>query len=595
MATRAHRSRIWHLVVWTAVGGVPAAQTGVEWAEVERRPDGLVLSQEALVSADETEVDFELGDLDQDGWSDVVVARKEAGSFGGKRTNLLLMNEAGVLVDRSTQFAVASDVPGDQGFLTPTNDRDLVLSDVDQDGWLDVVTATTLSLGAPKAISHPRVYRNLGGAGPWMGLFYEEARIPQLWTVGGLAVAPRFCDVAAGDVDHDGAPDLHFTDYDSTQTGFLEAASDDLDDRLLLNDGQGYFSDSGTSMLSSAQLQSAFGLTNRIADVNGDGLNDVLKMSSLGVPYDLLVYYNSHAQGFAITQTGTGTSTGYGFELGDLNGDGRLDLVIQDDGADRYRINQGNDLLGRVQWGPKKTFSFVGGHDDGFGHKVRIHDLDGDGRQDVFVCDSDIEFQGCSRRMHVYHNTVGSNPHDLILVEEAELASGNLGPGWKGVVGLLASDLRGTSDVGLGDYDRDGDVDMLLENCAGIELWDNRAVVCQDDLGFAGPGALELSLCGDDLLEAGSGAELRLAGAVPGAPTFLVVGTSSAPVSLWGGTLVPAPAFGPPLELAADALGAWSLPVAGGGSTAAQLVLQVLGLNGTSIEFSNALAVEIGL
>ena len=38
-----------------------------------------------------------------------------------------------------TGYAAASDVPGDSGFLTPTNDRDVVIVDVDQDGLIDVV------------------------------------------------------------------------------------------------------------------------------------------------------------------------------------------------------------------------------------------------------------------------------------------------------------------------------------------------------------------------------------------------------------------------------------------------------------------------
>ena len=50
-----------------------------------------------------------------------------------------------MLVDRTAAYATASDIAGDQGFMTPTNDRDVELVDVDGDGWLDVVTATTLT------------------------------------------------------------------------------------------------------------------------------------------------------------------------------------------------------------------------------------------------------------------------------------------------------------------------------------------------------------------------------------------------------------------------------------------------------------------
>ena len=96
--------------------------------------------------------------------------RKQPFTSTGRRRNVLLMNEDGVLVDRTNELASLSDVPGDEGFLTPTNDRDVVLSDVDGDGWLDIVTSVTLSDGEPKHISHPRVYMNLGeDGGTWLG------------------------------------------------------------------------------------------------------------------------------------------------------------------------------------------------------------------------------------------------------------------------------------------------------------------------------------------------------------------------------------------------------------------------------------------
>ena len=85
------------------------------------------------------------GDLNKDGWIDLVIVRKQPFTTGVGYPNTLLMNEGGQLVDRSAAYASASDVPGDSGFLTATNDRDVVIADVDNDGWLDVITATTTS------------------------------------------------------------------------------------------------------------------------------------------------------------------------------------------------------------------------------------------------------------------------------------------------------------------------------------------------------------------------------------------------------------------------------------------------------------------
>src|SRR5690606_16038544 len=125
-------------------------------------------------------------------------------------------------------------------------------------------------------ISHPRVFMNLGedGNGNWLGFRYEEARIPQFFTIpGGLAVAPRLCSIAAGDVTGDGFADLYVGDYDSSGVGggFPEPANADVNDRLLINDGTGHFTDSNQTRMNSTMLLSAFAMASVIVDMNGDG------------------------------------------------------------------------------------------------------------------------------------------------------------------------------------------------------------------------------------------------------------------------------------------------------------------------------------
>ena len=480
------------ILLLVAAASDGAAQTDEPWVRFQADPTRLALPSGQL-TAGETELDFEVGDLDQDGWLDVVVVRKQRVSSIGKRTNVLLMSNQGVLEDKTALYASSSDVPGDQGFLTPTNDRELVLVDVDSDGWLDVVTATTLSDGDPKHLSHPRVYVNLGAdpGGAWLGLRHEDARIPQLFTVGGLAVAPRFCDVAAGDLTGDGAPDLHFVDYDSTQGGISEPVAWDLNDRILVNDGNGFFTDMSSAMMTVTQLKSGFGLANAIRDFNGDGTNDVAKVSSLAVPYQLSVMYNQPLGDFTLLGVqNAGALSPYGMAADDLNQDGRIDLVVQTDGKDRFRLNQGNDPFGKVIWGPNEVFTYVGGKDFGFAYKVRIGDLDGDAWPEVMVTDFDVEFLGCDRRLNIYHNLGGVPGGDIELREEAELATVD-DVGWKGVVGLHAEDMRGTHDLALGDFDKDGDTDFLLARCDGVFYWENVPIVCQADLGSAGPGDLD--------------------------------------------------------------------------------------------------------
>ena len=142
-----------------------------DWVDFTNQTAARLSAASGLGISDPEEKDYAWGDLDQDGDIDLVNVRKTAWTTDGPRTNVLFMNENGVLVDRTTEYATASDLAGDQGFLTPANDRDVVLADVTGDGWLDVITCTTLHDGDPKQLSHPRIYRNLGnGAGGWQGL-----------------------------------------------------------------------------------------------------------------------------------------------------------------------------------------------------------------------------------------------------------------------------------------------------------------------------------------------------------------------------------------------------------------------------------------
>ena len=455
-----------------------ALQFGNAWLEFVRN-DGTADLSATEISNPSVEVDFAWGDLDQNGWTDLVVARKQPFSTTGKRENQLLLNFDGVFLDLTRDFAIASDVPGDQGFVTPTNDRAVEVADVDNDGWLDVITATGREqFGDPKAVGHPRVYVNLGQGpgGEWLGLRYEEARFPQLLSdVSGLPMNPVFCGMAAGDVTGDGYVDLYFTHYDFSNNGFLQGPEQDLNDRLLINDGNGFFTDQSQLRMTPNMLFSRFGLSTRIADVNGDGFNDVIKDTALANPYFVSASYNDPANPgfFNIFDDFHDSHNPYHIDVGDLNNDGRLDLVAGDDAQDRYRYNLGNDVFGRVIWGPAKTFQFLAGGDDGFAGQNQIADLDNDGWRDVIIADIDTDEPGFNRRTNIYHNPGGAVGGDLDLVEERQVD----GPGgWLGAVGLMKADLTATYDIAAFDWDNDGDRDLVLGRNGGTYFWLNQTV-----------------------------------------------------------------------------------------------------------------------
>lgn len=444
----------------------------------------LVASDERGV-ADVAERDLAFGDVDQDGDIDIVIARKTDVSSPCSNSllcqNQLLINEGkaegrpfdGIFVDRTAEFVTAADDGGD-GFLDITNDRDIKLVDVNGDGWLDIITAPAVSDDQPKTISHPRIYINLGeSAGEWQGFHYEEGRFPQLATIPeGNEVAPRFTSVSFGDIDGDGDMDLYFTDHDNGVSSPVEPSDADLNDRLLLNDGNGYFSDSLETRMTSQMLLSAFAAASSIADMNNDGAADIVKCTTLQTPQRVSIAYNDpNNPGFFNHLDVIYTFAPYHVGTTDLNNDGRMDIVVTDDGDDRYLINTGNDVFGRAEF---TTLDFGGVTDDGFGGNQAYADLDLDGNQDVIIADVDPDFDGCSRRMHIYRNQ-GDGP--LVTIDEEG--------------GQMPWMPNGTHDVAVFDIDDDGLLDMFISTCDGNEIWINDFTTLEIDVQGNLPELLE--------------------------------------------------------------------------------------------------------
>ncbi|MHC4990303.1 MAG: FG-GAP repeat domain-containing protein [Planctomycetota bacterium] len=458
---------------------LPAGPVTGQWVELvdetaTRLPTPL--NDPALSTIDLEEKDYAWGDVDQDGDVDLVVVRKEPFTTTGRRVNVLFMNEGlgeghaidGVLVDRTAQYATETAFLGDHGFLTPTNDRDVVLHDLDNDGWLDMVTATTLTDNQPARLSHPRVYINKGEIeGVWQG-FRFEARVPVMHETAG----PRFCSVSAGDVTGDGYADLYFTDYDNGVAGDPVEIFD-YNNKLLINLGPsspGWFVDQTDARLTFQMLDSAFGTSSVIADINGDGKNDIVKNSSLVSPYHVAVTYNSPTSMGQFDEGGAYdtvlTLAPYFANVGDLNQDGLLDLVITDDAVDRYLLNQGNDADGLAIW-TDHLFPDT----NGFGGNTTIADLDGDGFDDVIITDVDVDVPGCSRRTFIMHNL--ADVPDVSFLEHDEVIPDAM--------------LIGVHDAAVFDINGDGFNDIVLGRCSGTQVWINQP---PDGLFFSYPNGV---------------------------------------------------------------------------------------------------------
>jgi hypothetical protein len=430
-------------------------------------------------------------DFDQDGDQDVICAMKFVGSIEGGFPNLLLMNENGVLVDRTQEYGTASDIPGDTGLMEPTNDRNLSVVDVNNDGWMDIVSATTMSDDVVWTHGQPRCYLNLGEDvdGNWLGFRHERDRIPQFYPVGGSPTGgmPRFCDIAIGDFNGDGYQDLFFTDYDTPETaGNVECQDingdgdtndpgecqdspsedpvDDYDSKLFLNwgdtpssPGAGYFYDTQNTIMTAAELSTDFGNTAAAGDFNGDGSSDIVRVNTLGANVVEVLWNDGSNPGSDFDLEQIQQAAPYFVVVGDINGDALLDMVVVDDSQDRYLINTGNGGDGRADF-----ISYIISDSLGeFGNTAKLFDIDNDGDLDCFIADVDADLPsfcpGTGRRAHFYENT--GNIGELFVEDSNPIPT---------------SDLAASFDVAAIDINLDGWLDILQATCRGFTVWMNQ-------------------------------------------------------------------------------------------------------------------------
>jgi hypothetical protein len=416
----------------------PRAATAGDWVTfVDETASRIVADPEVGVS-DVREKDYAVGDVDQDGDEDLIVVRKTPFTNAGGFRNVLFMNEGGVMTDRTATLA--------PDFLDATDDRDVELADVDGDTWLDIITAGTFN-------EQPRILMNLGrnGVGPWQGFEYDPKRLPVLTSP--LGNGPKFCGLGVGDVTGNGKPDLYFSDYEN-----------DMEDRLLINDGNGFFTDQTATRLTPTMVDSTFGTDADIADVNGDGFNDIIKNNASGtvggdggptpaveggLSPAVVILYNDGTGNFTSFDA-PATAAPYMVAHADFTQDDRLDLFVVDDGQDRYLINTGNDGNGHAvfttqQVSPSPATNFFGGN-------VSFADLDRDGILDVLVSDVDTDVPGCTRRLVLLQGQ-GQPP----AVTYSDPLGGATRP-WMP---------NGTFDVAVMHIDNDDALDLWIGTCTG--------------------------------------------------------------------------------------------------------------------------------
>lgn len=401
-----------------------SAQAWVDWDDVTA--SNLVASPDLGIN-DVEEKDYLVGDFDHDGDPDLVVVRKLPWTTFGERQNVYFENVLGVLTDQTAQY-----VPG---FLTPDNARDVMQGDFDGDGWEDLIIANAGNSGSNG--QQPRIFMNQGvtPGGQWLGFVEEANRLPVL--LSNTGAEPNACAVGVGDLTGNGVDDIYLVDY-----------LNDVEDRLLVNNGSGFFADETDQRLPAGFKFSAFATAGMIADINADGFPDIIKNTTP----DIKVAYND-GNGFFNVEQELPVAAAYHFDIGDIDADGKNDLYIVQDGQDQFLLNDSSPGSIPVNWNqvPLTNSPLTAG----FGGNVHLADLDNDNDLDAAVTDADTDVPSCQRRMAFLQSDGATTP--------------TISDPYNGI--YEPAHLQGVFDCAIADFNGDGAVDLIMGHCTGTTLF----------------------------------------------------------------------------------------------------------------------------
>ncbi len=285
---------------------------------------------------------------------------------------------------------------------TPANTKSIAVGDIDGDGDLDVVEGIHSERN--------KLYLNNGSEAPFIAVAGQDIGDSQAYTN----------TIALGDMDGDG--DLDVITRESAYAA------------LYLNNGTSMpFQDATTRSISAGS-----GIGIAIGDLNGDGHLDIVTGGNSSNTNKLFLNDGTPTPFVDVigSDIDTATTTTYDIALGDMDGDGDLDVVIGNrSGWDRLCLSNGNGTfapgldIGTVSYATQA---------------LDIGDVDGDSDLDIVTGTTSGGFNW------VYQNNGTSNPFDGVVPSSLESA-----PDY-------------TDSIILGDIDNDGDLDVIAGNEYGL-------------------------------------------------------------------------------------------------------------------------------
>ena len=264
---------------------------------------------------------------------------------------------------------------------------------------------------------------------------------------------------------------------------------------LYHNNGDGTFTD--VSLRSGVGAKPGNGLGVVTFDYDDDGWQDIF-IANDSMP-NFLFHNNrdgtfrevGYTAGVAVSMDGT-SEAGMGVDAADASGKGRMDLMVThlDSQLARFYQNMGAGVFDDATL--RSKISYATFHMSGFG--TRFMDYDNDGWRDVFMADG-----------HILDNI--ERYRTEVRYAEPKLMFRNNGRGiFENVSGRLGADFqlpRVSRGAAIGDYDNDGDLDILVNNNGGAPQ------LLRNDGGNANHW-LEIFLIGTKSNRDGVGARVKL-------------------------------------------------------------------------------------
>ncbi len=306
------------------------------------------VSQEAGIAIELDSGASVWGDLDNDGWADLVLGNRDVPSQ----------------VFRNNGNGIFTDVTQESGISNTGKVQTVLLADVNNDGWLDIYWAnlgsenalylnqgngTFIDVTIPSGTSDTQLnmgavffdYDNDGDQDLYLSHDADQANIlyqndgkgqfTDVSIEAGVNYEGQGMGVDAADFNNDGYLDLYITNlYENT---------------LYLNNQDGTFSD----LSSSAKVDDlGMGWGTTWMDYDNDGWVDLYVSNETYFPvfgefYDNVMYRNLGDLTFAVSSSNSPLNSslgGYGTATLDMDRDGKLDIVIANSGA-----TDGNQLL----------------------------------------------------------------------------------------------------------------------------------------------------------------------------------------------------------------------------------------------------------